>query len=117
MYGDDERRCIGHGMQPARKFMCPEMPHQNELAGACYVLDRDRAALCLAWPLHTSHPCTGDLPARILRNHTSHRALFISDLYVVANELTQRPALFAAERQNDAFAFFGLAYGIKANYE
>jgi len=59
----------------------------------------------------------GDLPARVLRNQTSHRALFISDLYVVANELTRRPALFAAERQNDAFAFFRLACGIKANYE
>ena len=48
---------------------------------------------------------------------TPHRALFIGDPYVIANELTHRPALFAAERQNDAIAFFRLASGIKANYE
>jgi hypothetical protein len=84
------------------------MPHQNELAGARYVwLGRLTLHTRLLW----------NLPARVLRNRRTHRALFISDLYVVANELTHRPALFAAERQNNPFAFFRLACGIKANYE
>ena len=39
-----------------------------------------------------SHPVLlGDLPARVLRNRRTHRALFISHLNVVANELTHRP--------------------------
>jgi hypothetical protein len=32
-----------------------------------------------------SCPLTGNLPARVLRNQPSHRALFINDLYVVTN--------------------------------
>jgi hypothetical protein len=66
-------------------------------------------------PLHTSHPLTGDPPARVLHNRRSHSALFISDLYVVANELTHRPAVFAAKRQEDAIAFFGLPCRIKTD--
>ena len=57
----------------------------------------------------------GDLPPGIPHNRSTHSALYITDHYVVANELTHCPAISAAKCQGDATAFFRQACGIKTD--